>query len=98
MYVKRSILFGQGNFTNTKSDAKPRSVIRDLKQNKHQLVHRLANVRTTLIYNRINKSHNTEGGHREVLKKCQELFEWTAASGEGGEQMRPNYIESDQLR
>jgi len=39
-----------------KSDTKPRSGIRDLKQNKHQLLHRLASVWTTLIYNSLSPS------------------------------------------
>ncbi len=37
--------------TQCKSDAKPRSGIRDLKQNKHQLLHRIASFWITLIYN-----------------------------------------------
>jgi len=36
-----------------KRNAKPRLGVRDLKQNKHQLLHRLANIWTTLIYNTI---------------------------------------------
>jgi hypothetical protein len=39
-----------------KSDAKPRSGVRDLKQNKHQLLHRIASVWATLIHNtNVNK-------------------------------------------
>jgi len=40
-----------------KSDAKSRSGVQDLKGNKHQLLHRIASVQTTLIYN-----NGTEAG------------------------------------
>ncbi len=33
------------------NDAKPRSSIKDLRQNKHQLLHRITSVKTTLIHN-----------------------------------------------
>jgi len=36
-----------------KSNAKPGSGTRDLKQNKHQLLHRIASILSTLIYNNI---------------------------------------------
>jgi len=52
--VKWSILFGQENakFKLCKSDAK-QSGVRYNKQNKHQLLHRIANIRALIIYNKV---------------------------------------------
>ncbi len=51
---KRSILFGRGNSTHAVYKATPnQSGVRDHKQNKHQLLHRIQSVRTftNLQYN-----------------------------------------------
>ncbi len=51
--VKQSILFGKEmpNVSCVKSDAKP-SGVKYNKQNLHQLLHRIASVWTSLIYNK----------------------------------------------
>jgi len=46
--------------TLSKSDAMPRSGNRDLRRNKHQLLHRIAWLWTTLIYNNFNQFVKTE--------------------------------------
>ncbi len=56
-YVQNGLSYS-GNDTQLmlcKTNAKPRSGIRDLKQNKQQLLHRLPSVRTTLINNKSSK-------------------------------------------
>jgi len=59
-----------------KSDAKQSSGVADLEQNKHQLLHRLQSIRTSLIYNimrtclffnGINKAHFHGGKNAENL-------------------------------
>jgi len=52
--VKRSILFGRGNAKQKLCKIKAKqSGVRYNKQNKHQLLHRIASVQTSLIHNNL---------------------------------------------
>jgi len=57
-----------------KSDAKLRSGIRDLEQNKHQLLHRIQSVWTSLIYNIISSKEYVETWSQNDLNNEIILF------------------------
>jgi len=53
-----------------KNDAKQRSGVKDLRQNKHQLLHRITSIKTPLIY---NTRIYCEYGKSETQRKNDDL-------------------------